>query len=50
MRTTRTRLLDAERGASAVEYALMVALIAAVVFAVIGVLGTSVIPLYDVKF
>ena len=39
-----------ERGATAVEYALMVALIAGVIIAIVTVLGTKVIPLYDLTF
>lgn len=39
-----------ERGATAVEYALLVALIAAVIIAIVTTLGTKVIPLYDITF
>ncbi|MEO5662949.1 MAG: Flp family type IVb pilin [Nocardioides sp.] len=39
-----------ERGASAVEYALLVALIAAVIIVTVTTLGTKVIPLYDITF
>lgn len=41
---------DLERGATAVEYALMVALIAGVIFTVVAFLGLNVIPLYQLTF
>ena len=36
-----------ESGATAVEYALIVALIAGVIFAVVGVFGTKTLGLFD---
>ncbi len=39
--------LSGERGASAVEYGLLVALIAAVIIAVVTILGGNVNSLYD---
>lgn len=45
-----TRDRDLEGGATAVEYALMVALIAAVILAVVTFLGVNVIPLYKLTF
>lgn len=45
-----TQERNPESGATAVEYALMVALIAAVIFAVVTFLGLNVIPLYQLTF
>ena len=39
--TLRTRLLTQDRGATAVEYGLMVALIAVVIIAAVTLLGTN---------
>ncbi len=39
-----------ERGASAVEYALLAALSAAGLFTAMSTLGTRIIPLYDLVF
>ncbi|HXH77978.1 Flp family type IVb pilin [Nocardioides sp.] len=39
-----------ERGASAVEYALLVGLIAAVLITVMTLLGGNIIPLYKLTF
>ncbi|MCW2834011.1 MAG: hypothetical protein JWN68_1964 [Nocardioides sp.] len=39
-----------ESGATAVEYAVLIAMVAAVIFVVIAVLGTKVIPLYELTF
>lgn len=39
-----------ERGATAVEYALMVALIAAVLITAMTLLGSQIIPLYKLTF
>lgn len=39
-----------ERGATAVEYALLVGFIAVVIFAAVATLGTNVFALYDVKW
>jgi Flp pilus assembly pilin Flp len=50
MNSQSGRESDLERGATAVEYALMVALIAAVIFAVVTFLGLNVIPLYKLTF
>jgi len=50
MNSQPDRELDLERGATAVEYALMVALIAAVIFSVVTFLGLNVIPLYELTF
>lgn len=41
---------SSEHGATAVEYALLVAMIAAVIFAIVTLLGTKVITLYNVPF
>lgn len=38
---------DDEKGATAVEYGLMVALIAGVIIAVVGLLGTDVLNAFD---
>ena len=50
MNSQPSREADLERGATAVEYALMVALIAAVIFSVVTFLGVNVIPLYELTF
>jgi Flp pilus assembly pilin Flp len=42
------KALRPERGATAVEYALMVGLIAAVIVAAVAALGTAVLGLFDV--
>lgn len=47
-RATSSRATRAERGATAIEYALLVALIAGVIIGVIIVLGGKVFGLYDV--
>ncbi len=39
-----------ERGATAVEYALLVAMIAAVIAGAVAILGSKVITLYSVTF
>ncbi len=39
-----------ERGATAVEYALLIAMIAAVIFSIVTLMGTKVIDLYNVPF
>jgi Flp pilus assembly pilin Flp len=41
---------DQERGASAVEYGLLVALVAGVIILTLTTLGMSVIPLYELTF
>jgi Flp pilus assembly pilin Flp len=41
------RLYGAQHGATAVEYALMAALIALVIFAAVATMGTSVAGLFD---
>lgn len=41
---------SSERGATAVEYALMIAMIAAVIFATVAILGGKVIDMYNVPF
>lgn len=41
---------DPDRGATAVEYALLVGLIAVVIFASVATLGTRVFALYNVKW
>lgn len=41
---------DLERGASAVEYALLVAFIAAVIVTTVATLGVKVFALYDITF
>ncbi|WP_202863642.1 Flp family type IVb pilin [Ornithinimicrobium avium] len=43
-KTTLRRCLDDERGATAVEYALLVALIASVIIGVVTTLGLGIIP------
>ncbi len=50
MTSQPTRERELESGATAVEYALMVALVAAVIFSVVAFLGTNVIPLYSLTF
>lgn len=40
-------LLKSERGATAVEYGIMVALIALVIFAAVATLGLAVFDLFD---
>ena len=42
LRTNMFHATDSERGATAVEYGLMVALIAAVIVVAVGLLGTTV--------
>jgi Flp pilus assembly pilin Flp len=42
------RALASERGATAVEYAIMVGFIAAVIVAAVAALGTAVLGLFDV--
>jgi pilus assembly protein Flp/PilA len=46
----RGREPDHERGATAVEYGLLVALIAGVIIVAVTFLGQNIIPLYSVQF
>jgi pilus assembly protein Flp/PilA len=41
------RLVDGERGATAVEYAMLASLIAAVIASIVGVLGITVQSLFQ---
>ncbi len=50
LRTHLRAWVKSERGATAVEYAIMVGLIAAVVVTAVGALGTAVVGLFDVEF
>jgi len=45
--TTMFHAKNAERGATAVEYGLMVALIAAVIVVAVGLLGTKLTQLFE---
>jgi pilus assembly protein Flp/PilA len=45
--TFRTRLQDQDRGATAVEYGLMVALIAIVIIVAVTLLGTNLSSLFN---
>lgn len=45
--TLRTRLRSSDRGATAVEYGLMVALIAVVVIVAVSLLGTQLSSLFN---
>ena len=47
MRAVLRRLGSRERGATAVEYGLLVGFIAAVIFATVAGLGTRVVELFD---
>ena len=46
LRTNMFHATDSERGATAVEYGLMVALIAAVIVVAVGLLGTTVSDIF----
>lgn len=50
MRDPHADVVKSERGATAVEYSLLLAMIAGVIIAVVIALGTNVIPLYDLTF
>lgn len=42
--------MRSERGATAVEYGLLLALIAGVIIAAVAILGTTVLDLYDITW
>ena len=50
VRGRSVRRPDAEHGASAVEYALLVAFVAAVIFSAVLLLGQGLPALFDVSF
>lgn len=50
MKSHLEREPDLERGATAVEYGLLVALIAAVIIVAVTTLGIKVFTLYDITF
>lgn len=50
MRLRSIESMDSECGATAVEYALLVAMIAGVIITIVTLMGSRVIPLYELTF